>query len=144
MLSNHLFCMSAEGADDIEGLQKCAFDEDPQDESVSIDIPLLQPTFPADNIPPSQDSFIVARRTTQDNDNSGVEDSSSNHSTLLSCQSQEVFTEDVFMAHSSSTTVTYAMLKRVACELVDVTMKQNDGSNNVSVCGMMLRVTNLL
>ena len=119
-----------------------SFDGDPQDGCVSM--PLLQPTFPADNIPRSQDSFIAAGRATQDNDNSEVEDRSSNHFTLLSCQSQEVFTEDVSMAHSSTTSITYAMLKRVACELVDVTMKQNDASNKVSVCGMMLRVTNLL
>ena len=44
----------------------------------------------------------------------------------------------------AKTNITFAMLKRVANELVEVTMKLSDESKKVSVCGMMLRATNLL
>jgi hypothetical protein len=44
----------------------------------------------------------------------------------------------------AKTHITFAMLKRVANELVEVTMKLSDESKMVSVCGMMLRATNLL
>lgn len=45
---------------------------------------------------------------------------------------------------AQQTSITFAMLKRVACELVEVAMKQNNESKKVTVCGMMLRATNLL
>ena len=45
---------------------------------------------------------------------------------------------------STSRSITYAMLKRVACELVEVAMKQNNEEKKVTVCGMMLRATNFL
>jgi hypothetical protein len=45
---------------------------------------------------------------------------------------------------AQTTSISFAMLKRVACELVEVTMKLNDESKRVAVCGMMLRATNLL
>jgi hypothetical protein len=41
----------------------------------------------------------------------------------------------------SCSTITYVMLNRVASELVDIAMKQNDASKKVSLCGMMLWVT---
>ena len=49
------------------------------------------------------------------------------------------------VVRQTTTNVTYGMLKRVACELVEVAMKQsNEAKCGVAICGMMLRSTNLL
>ena len=49
------------------------------------------------------------------------------------------------VVQQTTTNVTYAgMLKRVACELVEVAMKQSNEAKRVVICGMMLRLTNLL
>jgi hypothetical protein len=140
MLSNNSQFHSTEG-DDIE-VQECASDGEPADDvslldSVSVNMPLL-PTFPHDSIPTTQDSFIIAGGAMKDDDNSDYNSGVRDNNESIVC-----LTDDVVIAQSSST-ITYAMLKRVACELVDVAMKQNDASKKVSVCGMMLRVTNLL
>jgi hypothetical protein len=124
-------------------VQECASSGEPEDDvslpdSGSINMPLPS-TFPDESIPTTQDSFFDAGGVSQDDNNSGVGD---NDESIL-CHSHQLLTDDVVMAPSGST-ITYAMLKRVACELVEVAMKQNDASKKVSVCGMMLRVTNLL
>ena len=107
-------------------------------DSGSIIMPLPS-TFPDESIPTTQDSFFDAGVASRDDNDSGVGD---NDESIL-CHSHQLLTDDSVMAPSSST-ITYAMLKQVACELVEVSMKQTDASKKVSVCEMMLRVTNLL
>ncbi|KAI2495957.1 hypothetical protein MHU86_18567 [Fragilaria crotonensis] len=146
MLSNDSQLCRTEG-DDIE-VQEYASNQETHQDDVSldsdcnsIDTPLPQ-TFPDDSIPTTQqDAFTLMEGTTQDDDSSGV----GARDESIVCQSQLHVTNDVVvLAAQSSSTITYAMLKRVACELVEVAMKQNDASKKVSVCGMILRVTNLL
>ena len=124
-------------------VQECASSGEPKDDvslpdSGSINMPLPS-TFPDESIPTTQGYFFDAGGASQNDNNSGV----GNNDESNLCHSHQLLTNDVVMAPSSST-ITYAMLKRVACELVEVAMKQNDASKKVSVCGMMLRVTNLL
>jgi hypothetical protein len=46
------------------------------------------------------------------------------------------------VVQQTTTNVTYGMLKRVACELVEVaSMKQSNETKRVAICGMMLRLT---
>lgn len=104
------------------------------DTDISGDIQLL-PTFRDGCIPTTQDTFIGAAGGTT---HEGVD----NDDSILYNETQNLVSEVV--AAKASPTITYAMLKRVACELVEVAMKQNDASKKVSVCGMLLRVTNLL
>jgi hypothetical protein len=135
------FAIPQDRRDDNIQVQECASDGQPADDvsvdSVSINTP-FPPTFPDDSFPTTQDSFIVTGGASQDDDNSGVGDDNES----IVCQSQ-LLTDNVVMAQSCST-ITYAMLKQVASELVEVAVKQNDSSNKVSACGMMLRATNLL
>ena len=141
MLSHNLQFHRTGGDDNIQ-VQEYVSDGEPADD-VSVDSVSLNMPMPLSQMtacfPTTQDSFIVTGGASQDDDNSGVGD---DNESIVVCQSQ-LLTDNVVMAQSCST-ITYAMLKQVASELVEVAVKQNDSSNKVSACGMMLRATNLL
>jgi hypothetical protein len=141
ILSNNLSQHHRAEGNDIN-VRECASDGEPQDyvSRGGASINITTSTIPDDSIPQTQDCFIVAGGTAQDNDkNSHVVDNNDN---CMSCQSR-LLIYNVVMPCSSST-VTYAMLKLVACELAKDVMKQNDTMKKLSVYGTVLWVTNLL
>jgi hypothetical protein len=142
MLSHNLQFHRTGGDDNIQ-VQEYVSDGEPADD-VSVDSVSLNMPMPLSQMtacfPTTQDSFIVTGGASQDDDNiAGVGDDDES----IVCQSQ-LLTDDVVMAQSCST-ITYAMPKQGTSKLVEGAMKQNDASaKKVSVCGMMLRVTDLL